>query len=302
MPTQSDQARIRTRNIPSSDGRVKGADTIGGVRRILADLRSRGARIGFVPTMGFLHEGHLHLCDVARERSDVVVVSIFVNPLQFGEGEDLDRYPRDLSRDRELAEQRGVDILFTPDAEEMYPVGGAAVRVTAPGLDQRLCGRYRPGHFEGVLTVVAKLFNIVAPDVAVFGQKDLQQAALIRRMVGDLDMPLEVVVAPVVRDPDGLALSSRNVYLDEAERCSALALHRSLRAAQEAFTGGRTEPAELRSAALAILEGTSGVTTQYVEVVDVDTLETPARARRGDAVAVAAHVGATRLIDNHLLY
>jgi pantoate--beta-alanine ligase len=302
MPPPCGRARTPPPSIPSNDRSLIRIGSIAELRRVLGEVRGRGDSIGFVPTMGSLHEGHLSLCDVARSRARFAVVSVFVNPLQFGEGEDLDRYPRDLSRDRELAEQRGVDILFTPDAEEMYPVGGAAVRVTAPCLDQRLCGRYRPGHFEGVLTVVAKLFNIVAPDVAVFGQKDLQQAALIRRMVGDLDMPLEVVVAPVVRDPDGLALSSRNVYLDEAERCSALALHRSLRAAQEAFTGGRTEPAELRSAALAILEGTSGVTTQYVEVVDVDTLETPARARRGDAVAVAAHVGATRLIDNHLLY
>jgi pantoate--beta-alanine ligase len=271
------------------------------LRRILDEVRESRGRIGFVPTMGFLHEGHLALCDEARRHADFVVMSVFVNPLQFGANEDLDRYPRDLARDAQLAMGRGVSLLFAPPGEQMYPHGDSAIRVTAPGLAERLCGRYRPGHFEGVLTVVAKLFNLVQPHVAVFGQKDLQQAVLIRRMARDLDVPVEIVVAPIVREPDGLAMSSRNVYLSPAERASALALHRALKAAQTAFSGGETDPARLVHAARAILEAESGVSIQYVEVVDPESLEPPLEARRGDAVAIAAHVGATRLIDNHLL-
>lgn len=271
------------------------------LRQILADVRAGGGRIGLVPTMGFLHDGHLALCAVARRRADFIVMSVFVNPLQFGPSEDLDRYPRDLQRDSELASARGVNLLFTPSADEMYPAGAPAVRVVAPDLADRLCGRFRPGHFDGVLTVVAKLFNIVSPDVAVFGRKDLQQAALIRRMAADLDFPIEVLVAPVVREPDGLAMSSRNVYLDAAARAAALSLHRALQAAQKAFTAGRTRPPELVQAAREILDGESGVVTEYVEVVDVASLDTPDVARVGDAVAIAARVGGTRLIDNHLL-
>jgi pantoate--beta-alanine ligase len=271
------------------------------LRRILDEVRQSEGRLGFVPTMGSLHEGHLTLCDEARRHAGFVVMSVFVNPLQFGANEDLDRYPRDLAGDAQAAMARGVNLLFAPAAKAMYPRGDAAVRVTAPGLAERLCGRYRPGHFEGVLTVVAKLFNLVQPDLAVFGQKDLQQAVLIRRMVQDLDMPIEVVVAPIVREADGLAMSSRNVYLSPGERAAATALHRSLMAAQEAFTAGETDPAALVALARAILEGASGVSVQYVEVVDPDSLEPPLQARRGDAVAVAAHLGATRLIDNHLL-
>jgi pantoate--beta-alanine ligase len=271
------------------------------MRRVLADVRARGGRIGFVPTMGFLHEGHLSLCDVAHLHADYVVMSVFVNPLQFGPAEDLDRYPRDLARDARLAAARGVHLLFTPHEVDMYPSGPALVRVLAPDLSDRLCGRFRPGHFEGVLTVVAKLFNIVEPAVAVFGRKDLQQAALIRRMVADLNFPVDIRVAPLVREADGLALSSRNVYLEGPAREAALSLHHSLRAAQAAFAAGETDPAALVAAARAILDRQSGVSVEYVEVVDVDSLETPAQARRGAAVAVAARVGATRLIDNHVL-
>jgi pantoate--beta-alanine ligase len=195
----------------------------------------------------------------------------------------------------------GVNLLFAPTVAAMYPDGGTSVRVTAPALDERLCGRYRPGHFAGVLTVVAKLFNLVAPAVAVFGQKDLQQAALIRAMVRDLDFRLDVRITPIVREADGLAMSSRNVYLQPEQRSAAAALYRSLQAAQAAFTAGETAPAMLAAAARVILEGESGVSVQYVELVDAETLETPLQARRGNAVAVAAHVGKTRLIDNHLL-
>jgi pantoate--beta-alanine ligase len=278
---------------------MKRIDGIAALRRTLAELRAGNARIGLVPTMGYLHEGHLALCDAARAACDVVVMSIFVNPLQFGAGEDLERYPRAPERDAELAAGRGVDVLFAPSVEEMYPHGPGAVRVTAP--TDRLCGAFRPGHFEGVLTVVAKLFGIAAPDVAVFGRKDLQQAVLIRRMVQELDMPVAVAIAPIVREPDGLAMSSRNVYLSPAERQSAQALYRALLAAQEVFTGGETDPAELLAAARSILRGEPGVSVQYAELVDTASLDTPGRARRGDAVAVAAFVGATRLIDNHVL-
>jgi pantoate--beta-alanine ligase len=271
------------------------------LRRTLADVRAGGKRIGFVPTMGYLHEGHLTLCDAARSHADFVVMSVFVNPLQFGPSEDLDRYPRDLERDRGLATGRGVNLFFAPDAAAMYPSGVPRVRVVAPELADRLCGRSRPGHFEGVLTVVAKLFNIVSPDAAVFGQKDLQQAALIRRMVLDLEFRTEIVVVPIVREADGLALSSRNVYLGTDARDAALSLHRALRAAQAEFSADETRPDRLVAAARAILDGQSGVDTEYVEVVDAGTLDSPEVARAGDAVALAARVGGTRLIDNHLL-
>lgn len=251
--------------------------------------------------MGYLHEGHLQLCDIARAHADTVVMSIFVNPLQFGASEDLDRYPRDLERDSRLAAGRGVDVLFTPEAAEMYPDGDAHVRVHAPSLDDRLCGRYRPGHFEGVLTVVAKLFNISDPDIAVFGQKDLQQAALVRRMAHDLHFRVHVVVAPIIREADGLAMSSRNVYLTPDQRTAALAIHRGLLAAQEAFAGGETAPRRLVAATEAILDRTPGVSPQYVELVEPETLATPGTAAAGHVVAIAAHVGSTRLIDNHIL-
>lgn len=274
------------------------------LRRTRADAATSdgdGRRIALVPTMGALHEGHLQLCDVARRHADHVVVSIFVNPLQFGPAEDFDRYPRDLERDARLLEGRGVDVIFAPAPDEMYPQGPAAVRVHAPELGGVLCGRFRPGHFEGVLTVVAKLLNIVRPDCAVFGQKDLQQAALIRRMARDLEFATEIVVAPVVRETDGLAMSSRNAYLSDGERRSALALYRSLQAAQQAFERGAADVPSLRAAVQAILDAEPGVSPQYVEVVDPVTLSVPEQVRAGDAVAVAAHVGATRLIDNVIL-
>jgi pantoate--beta-alanine ligase len=210
---------------------VNTARTLAELRERVAAMRAAGRSVALVPTMGALHEGHLRLCDVARENADDVVLSVFVNPLQFAAGEDLDRYPRDLERDARMADERGVSLLFAPGVEEVYPNGPAQVRVHAPSLDSVLCGRFRPGHFEGVLTVVAKLFNLVRPDSAVFGQKDLQQAVLVRRMVSDLDFAVRVIVVPIVREPDGLAMSSRNVYLTPEERRSALALHRALDAA-----------------------------------------------------------------------
>lgn len=260
-----------------------------------------GQRIAFVPTMGYLHEGHLTLVDLARKHGDVVVMSIYVNPLQFGPAEDLARYPRDLQRDAWMAEARGVDVIFAPPDEEMYSNSQPAVTVHARTLSDRLCGRFRPGHFEGVLTVVAKLFNIVHPHVAVFGQKDFQQFVLVRRMCSDLSYEVEIVVAPIVREPDGLAMSSRNVYLNAGERAAALALSRALRAARLRYQQGERNPQEIVRAARDILHAESGVQPQYLELVDAETLNPPERVHGSNVLAVAAFVGKTRLIDNVIL-
>ena len=251
--------------------------------------------------MGYLHEGHLKLADHARDHADVVVMSIYVNPLQFGPNEDLARYPRDLDRDVTLAEQRGVDFVFAPKDAEVYPRGTPAVTVHARELSNRLCGLYRPGHFEGVLTVVAKLFNIVQPHAAVFGQKDFQQWVLIRRMVLDLNFDIEIVVAPTIREADGLAMSSRNIFLDQEERQAALALSRALRAAQQKYREGEHRPHELVRTAQQILETEPRVRVQYVELVDTQTLSVPQRAEDTNVLAVAGFVGKTRLIDNVVL-
>ncbi len=250
--------------------------------------------------MGYLHEGHLTLVDVARQHG-IVVLSIYVNPLQFGPGEDLARYPRDLQRDAWMAEGRGVNVIFAPPDEEMYSSPRPAVTVHAPELSDRLCGRVRPGHFEGVLTVVAKLFNIMQPDVAVFGQKDFQQSVLIRRMVADLSYEIDIVVAPIVREPDGLAMSSRNVYLSGEERGAALALSRALRTAQLRYGQGERNPQEILRAARDVLNAEPGVRTQYLELVDAETLEAPERVHGSNVLAVAAFAGKTRLIDNVIL-
>lgn len=271
------------------------------VRAALGQARSAGRRIALVPTMGYLHDAHLALADRARTRAECIVFSIFVNPLQFGPNEDFAKYPRDLQRDVQLAEQHGVDIVFAPSAEEMYPQGDARVRVTPGALAEHLCGAFRPGHFEGVLTVVAKLFNIIQPDVAVFGQKDFQQAVLIRRMVQELEFPGDIDVAPTGREADGLALSSRNMFLGMAERAQAASLNRALRIAQSRFAAGETEAARLIAGVRAELDLQPLVRTQYVEIVDPDMLRPVERASAGDALAVAAFVGSTRLIDNWIL-
>ena len=276
------------------------ARTVAEVREAVREARAAGKTVALVPTMGYLHEGHLSLLDEARARADVVMMSIFVNPLQFGPAEDLDRYPRDLERDLALAATRGTELVFAPTAAEMYPHGEPAVQVVPGPLAERLCGASRPGHFRGVLTVVAKLFGIFQPDVAVFGQKDLQQATLIRRMVDDLDIPVRVEVAPIVREPDGLAMSSRNVYLSPSERESALALSRGLGRAREMWEAGETDAATLR-AALWKEMAVPGVEPEYAEVVDPRTLEGVERAVPGTVMAVAARVGRTRLIDNAIL-
>lgn len=273
---------------------------ISSLRGWLLQQREAGHRIGFVPTMGALHDGHLSLVAEARRRSDVVVMSIFVNPLQFGPGEDFQRYPRDLTRDSELALKSGVAALFLPTAETMYPAG-SETRVV-PGAAALLWeGAVRPGHFEGVLTVVAKLFHLVQPDVAVFGQKDIQQATLVRQMVRDLDFPIEVEVSPTVREADGLALSSRNAYLSPEERKDALGLSRALQAADAAWRGGERRPEAIEAVLRQQLKIFPAVTPDYIAVVDPVTLRPVPLVERGTIIAVAGRVGKTRLLDNLIL-
>jgi pantoate--beta-alanine ligase len=257
-----------------------------------------GRRVGFVPTMGSLHEGHLRLVDRARELADVVALSIFVNPLQFGPTEDLSRYPRDLDRDRELARVRGIAAVFVPDNATMYP-HEPAVRLDPGSMAQSLEGAARPGHFAGVLTVVTKLFHIVEPDVAVFGRKDLQQATLVRRMSVDLDFPLAIEIAPTVRELDGLALSSRNIYLSADDRRAALALSRCLREVERAWRGGQPDPARLMARGLEVLT-VPGITPEYLAFVDTE-MKPVDRVTQTTIALVAARVGSTRLIDNVVL-
>lgn len=262
--------------------------------------RAGGRRIGLVPTMGYLHEGHLALVDLARRKSDSVVLSIFVNPLQFGPAEDLARYPRDLPRDRALASARGVDLLFTPTVEAMYPLG-SEVRVLPGSAAERWEGAARPGHFTGVLTVVAKLFHLVEPDVACFGRKDVQQLALIRRMVRDLDWPLEIAAAATVREPDGLALSSRNAYLAPDDRRRAAVLSSALSAAHEAWQAGETRAAALEARMRERLGSEPQVAVEYIAIAEPECLAPVEIANADTVIAIAARVGGTRLIDNIIL-
>ncbi|MFL5579106.1 MAG: pantoate--beta-alanine ligase [Gemmatimonadaceae bacterium] len=277
---------------------MRTVERIADLRAAVGAARARGLRVGLVPTMGFLHEGHLRLVDEARRHCAFVVMSIFVNPLQFGPTEDFSRYPRDLGGDGAKAAARGVDVLFVPSREEMYPAE-RAVTVVPQGLDARWEGEVRPGHFAGVLTVVAKLFNLVQPDVAVFGQKDFQQAALVRAMVRDLDFPIELVVVPTVREPDGLALSSRNSYLSAEDRVRARALSAALREMQRAWRAGTRGADAIAAVGRARLERDApGARIDYLAVVDPATLA-PAREATDESVAlVAARLGGTRLIDN----
>lgn len=263
-------------------------------------IRGAGKRLGFVPTMGALHEGHLSLVRAARSSSDLVVASIFVNPTQFGANEDLAKYPRSFERDRELLQGETVDLLFAPSVEEMYPAG-AVTWVTVEGLSDKLDGRSRPGHFRGVTTVVAKLFHVVQPDAAFFGQKDAAQVAIIRRMVRDLNLPVEIVVCPIVRAADGLAMSSRNAYLDPDERKRALVLQRSLLRAEHLAETGERNAARLVAAGREEIDKESSVRLDYFEIVNPDTLDPLEDISGGGLVAVAAVVGGTRLIDNILL-
>jgi pantoate--beta-alanine ligase len=274
--------------------------TVTELRAALAEPRRSGALIGLVPTMGAFHDGHLSLIGRAREECDVVVVSLFVNPAQFNESGDLDAYPRDEARDAALAEEIGVDYLFAPAEAEVYPAGFATT-ISVAGVTEVLEGAHRGReHFDGVTTVVTKLFNMVMPGVAYFGQKDAQQALVIRRLVRDLDMPVRIEIGPTVREPDGLALSSRNVHLVTADRVRAAALHRALEAIRRAVADGEHDPSRARARGLAELSA-AGVEPEYLELVSASTLA-PVQRIDGDVLAlIAAQVGATRLIDNEFI-
>jgi pantoate--beta-alanine ligase len=274
--------------------------TIADTRAAVRELRAGGRSVGLVPTMGALHAGHLSLVRAARAQCDAVAVSIFVNPTQFGANEDFAKYPRTWEADCALLESEGVELIFAPDASEMYPTG-ASTFVGVEGVSDRLDGVSRPGHFRGVATVVAKLFHVVAPDKAFFGQKDAAQVAVLRKMVRDLNFDLELVVCPTVREADGLALSSRNRYLSAEERNQALVLSRALRRVEERITQGATDPAPLIREALAMFAKEAGVRVDYCTIVDPDSLEDVADMREGALVAVAAWVGSTRLIDNTVI-
>ncbi|OPY78606.1 MAG: Pantothenate synthetase [Syntrophorhabdus sp. PtaU1.Bin153] len=266
----------------------------------VSDELRRDRRIAFVPTMGYLHEGHLALVRKARELADVVVASIFINPTQFGPQEDLAKYPRDFDRDARLLEQEKTDIVFYPESKEMYPKGYSTY-VQVRELQNHLCGKSRVGHFVGVATVVAKLFNIVKPHFAVFGQKDYQQLKVIERMVRDLNMDLEIVAYPTVREKDGLAMSSRNTYLNPEEREKALLIYGAMTKVESLVQGGERDASKLREAAEQILTSRDGVAVEYVSIADTDTLEEVGQVEHKALLAIACHVGKTRLIDNTIL-
>jgi pantoate--beta-alanine ligase len=274
--------------------------TISEARAASHDARKSRKRLGLVPTMGALHEGHLSLVRAAREQCDVVAVSVFVNPKQFGPTEDLAKYPRRFERDCALLEKENVDLVFAPSVEEMYGKG-ETTWVTVEGLSDKLDGHSRPGHFRGVTTVVAKLFHVIDPDVAFFGQKDAAQVAVIRRMVRDLNFQVGIVVCPIVREPDGLAMSSRNAYLNPEERQRALALQRALQSVEKQFRAGDRNAVKLVAAAKQIIAAEPEVRLDYFEIVDPDTLEPVAQISRPSLAAIAATVGSTRLIDNVIL-
>jgi pantoate--beta-alanine ligase len=273
------------------------AATVAEVRRAVADARRRGLTVGLVPTMGALHEGHASLLRVARAEAGFVVVSVFVNPTQFGPNEDFSRYPRPLEKDLEVCAREGVDLAFVPEAATVYPPDFRTF-VEVQGMQDVLCGASRPGHFRGVATVVLKLFNIVQPHVAYFGQKDAQQARVIRQMVRDLDVPVEVRGCPIVRAPDGLALSSRNEYLDPEQRRHATVLYRALAEARARVEAGERDAATVRRHLVERLASAPGAVVDYAAVVDYDTLEPLDRLRGQVLIALAVKFGATRLIDN----
>jgi len=274
--------------------------TISDARSTSREVRLGGKRLGFVPTMGALHAGHLSLVRAAKAGCDAVAVSIFVNPTQFGPNEDFAKYPRPFESDCAALDKEGVDIIFAPSVEEMYPKG-ETTWVTVEGLSEKLDGASRPGHFRGVTTIVSKLFHLIEPDIAFFGQKDAAQLAVIRRMVRDQNFPVEIVSCPIVREPDGLAMSSRNAYLSAEDRRRALVLNHSLREVEKEFRGGQIAAPRLRSAGRAVIAQEPQVRLDYFEIVDPDTLDPVDRISQPTLVAVAAYVGSTRLIDNTAL-
>ncbi len=286
---------VKKSSRPASAVRI--VRTIANMRALVREARSRKKSIALVPTMGFLHEGHLSLIREARRRAKLVVVSIFVNPTQFLPGEDLDRYPRDLSGDRRKVAAAGGDVIFMPEAAEMYPEGFQTF-VDVTHVTRDFCGAARPGHFRGVATVVTKLFNIVQPDMALFGEKDYQQLQCVRRLTQDLNLPVQILGLPTVRETDGLAMSSRNVYLSPEERGQALAISRGLQKARRLFSAGERDSSELTAAVLDILRNQSGLEVEYVAVCHPETLERLPAIDREAVILVAARVGKTRLIDN----
>jgi len=268
------------------------------MQEISLRLKREGRIIGLVPTMGYLHDGHLSLIKKARRENDIVIMSNFVNPLQFGPKEDFATYPRDLDRDNKLAESAGVDYVFAPTTEEMYPQGyDTYVEVKGP-ITEKMCGKSRPGHFKGVTTVVLKLFLITQPDRAYFGQKDAQQAIVIRKMVTDLNVPVKIITCPIIREEDGLALSSRNTYLSSEERLQALALPRALSAGRDMIMKGETDPLKVKKHITSMLESSPGIRVDYVVVVDGDNLSDLSAIKGKVLLAAAVYVGKTRLIDN----
>ena len=273
------------------------AKTIGEIRSFVAQARAAGKTVGFVPTMGALHVGHASLIDAAARRCDYVVVSIFVSPTQFCPGEDFERYPRPFEKDVELCEKHGAHAIFAPTPAEMYPRKGLTW-VTVEKLTEPLCGRSRPGHFRGVTTVCTKLFNIVGADIAFFGQKDAQQVAVIQRMVADLNLPLEIAVCPTVREPDGLAVSSRNQYLSPQDRREAPVIYRALQRCAELIAGGERNAAGIVHQMHNVLRQVPAMQVEYVSIVDAETLEAVDRLQGRVLVAIAARLGSTRLIDN----
>lgn len=286
------------------------------MRQIAFTLRRQGRTIGFVPTMGFLHEGHVSLVRLARREADVVVLSIFVNPLQFGPKEDFTRYPRDFARDTELCRQNGVDIIFNPSVQDVYPgfadspsrsamaergasLSDHTVFIDENDLSKQLCGAFRPGHFRGVLTVVGKLFNLVLPDAAVFGQKDAQQAILIRRMIHDLNFPVRMIIAPIVRESDGLAMSSRNAYLSPDERRAATCLSAALKLVRRLYRSGERDGTVLKTAMFDLISKVKSAALDYIEIVEEHNLKSLDKISGGNIlIALAVRIGKTRLIDN----
>jgi pantoate--beta-alanine ligase len=268
------------------------------MKEISLCLKQEGKSIGLVPTMGYLHEGHLSLIKAARRENDIVIMSNFVNPLQFGPKEDFATYPRDSDSDNKLAESAGVDYVFAPTSEEMYPQGYCTyVEVNGP-MVEKMCGKSRPGHFKGVTTVVLKLFLITQPDRAYFGQKDAQQAIIIRKMVTDLNVPVKIITCPIIREEDGLALSSRNIYLSSEERVQALALPKALSAGKNMIIKGETDPQKVKKHIISILASSPGIRLDYVEVVNGDDLSDLSAIKGKVLLAAAVYVGKTRLIDN----
>jgi pantoate--beta-alanine ligase len=267
------------------------------MQRICGGLRREGKIIGFVPTMGYLHEGHLSLVRIARKRSDVLVVSVFVNPTQFGPKEDFKRYPRDFKRDRFLLEQEGCDLVFAPRTKDMYP-DGHLTHVSVDKITDELEGATRPGHFRGVTTVVSKLFNIVQPDVAVFGQKDAQQAVVLKKMVDDLNYGVKMIIGPTIRERDGLATSSRNVYLSEEERDQAKVLYQALKAAKEMIKKGERNASKVTSRMTALINKRPFARVDYIAITDANSLERLKRLKGEILISLAVRFGKTRLIDN----